>query len=192
MSKESAEKQNSFRIASDPILSEETKRKGSEGQDPIGPTDKLKFEDLGALPTGYGEMFAIARDPHWLFTYWDFDYAKFPTPRKLFLEVYRNEDLESTIEINEIARNWYIPVNSAATTYTVVFGYRDANECLDKAGQGRADSDASRIGQPQLGHTIRDGALPSELQFPARRHIVCANRRPTVDGSVSALTAGGE
>ena len=139
MSKESAEKQNSFRIASDPILSEETKRKGSEGQDPVGPTDKLKFEDLGALPTGYGEMFAIARDP-WLFTYWDFDYAKFPTPRKLFLEVYRNEDLESTIEINEIARNWYIPVNSAATAYTVVFGYRDATNAwtrLAKAGPTR-------------------------------------------------------
>ncbi len=65
---------------------------------------------------------------------------KFPTPRKLFLEVYRNEDLESTIEINEIARNWYIPVNSAATAYTVVFGYRDATDAwtrLGKAGPTR-------------------------------------------------------
>ena len=54
-------------------------------------------------------MFLIARDPHWLFTYWDFDYAKFPPSRKLFIEVYRNDELESTVEINEIARNWYIP-----------------------------------------------------------------------------------
>jgi hypothetical protein len=122
MSKKSAEKQNGFRTESDAALSEEGKVQGREGQAPIGPTDKLKFEDLGALPTGYGEMFLIARDPHWLFTYWDFDYAKFPTPRKLFLEVYRNEELESTIEINEMARNWYIPVQSAATAYTVVFG----------------------------------------------------------------------
>jgi hypothetical protein len=143
MSEESAEKQNSFRIASDPILSEEGKIQGSEGQSPVGPTDKLKFEDLGPLPSGYGEMFLVARDPHWLFTYWDFDYGKFPTPRKLFLEVYRGdrgEELESTIEINEIARNWYIPVHSAATAYTVVFGYRDATDAwtrIGKAGPAR-------------------------------------------------------
>lgn len=135
MSKESAEKQNGFRTASNPTLSEKGKVQGSEGQAPIGPTDKLKFEDLGPLPTGYGEMFLVARDPHWLFTYWDFDYAKFPTPRKLLLEVYRNEELESTIEINEIARNWYIPAHSAATAYTVVFGYRDANDAWTELGK---------------------------------------------------------
>jgi hypothetical protein len=140
MSKESAEKKNNFRIASDPIASAESKAKVSEDQASIGSTDKLKFEDLGALPTGYGEMFLIARDPHWLFTYWDFDYAKFPGSRKLFLEVYRDETLESTIEINEVARNWYIPVNSAATAYTVVFGYRDAADAwtrVSKAGPTR-------------------------------------------------------
>ena len=135
MSKKSAEKQNGFQIATDPILSEKGKDHGSESQALIGPTDKLKFEDLGALPTGYGEMFLIARDPHWLFTYWDFDYAKFPTPRKLFLEVYKNEELESTIEINEVARNWYIPVHSAATAYTVVFGYRDATDAWTRIGK---------------------------------------------------------
>ena len=134
MSEESAEKQNGFRIASDPILSE-GKNQGLEGPSPIGPTDKLKFEDLGPLPTGYGEMFLVARDPHWLFTYWDFDYAKFPTSRKLFLEVYIGEELESTIEINEIARNWYIPVHSAATAYTVVFGYRDATDAWTRIGE---------------------------------------------------------
>lgn len=80
-------------------------------------------------------MFVIARDPHWLFTYWDFDYAKFPTPRKLFLEVYRNDELESTIEINEIARNWYIPVHSAGTAYSVVFGHRDANDTWTSVGK---------------------------------------------------------
>jgi len=135
MSKELAEKQNGFRIASDPTLSEESKVQGSEGQAPIEPTEKLKFEDLGALPTGYGEMFVIARDPHWLFTYWDFDYAKFPTPRKLFLEIFRNEELESTIEINEMARNWYIPVQSAAQAYTVQFGYRDAMDAWTSVGK---------------------------------------------------------
>src|ERR1700730_15717162 len=135
MSKESAEKQNGFRTEPDPALSEEGKVQAGEGQAPIGPTDKLKFEDLGALPSGYGEMFLIARDPHWLFTYWDFDYSKFPATRKLYIEVYRSGELESTVEINQIARNWYIPVQAAGSEYKVVFGYRDANDVWTAVGQ---------------------------------------------------------
>ena len=135
MSKESADKKNGFQITPSPILSEENKGQIPEVQAASGPIDKLKFEDLGPLPSGYGEMFVIARDPHWIFTYWDFDYAKFPTPRKLFLEVYRNDELESTIEINEIARNWYIPVHSAGTAYRVVFGHRDANDTWTSVGK---------------------------------------------------------
>jgi hypothetical protein len=101
----------------------------------VKPADKLKFEYLGQLPTGYGEMFLIARDPHWLFTYWDFDYSKFPATRKLLLEVYRENELESTIDINEIARNWYIPVKAAASEYRVVFGYRDENDAWTVVGK---------------------------------------------------------
>ena len=38
------------------------------------------FEDLGALPGTYFEdtLFLIARDPRWLFAYWDFDWTKYP------------------------------------------------------------------------------------------------------------------
>src|ERR1700693_5504201 len=126
MSKESSKKKSGLRMTPDPTQSEKSPGQGSKSKAPIEPAEKLKFEDLGPLPTGYSEMFLIARDPHWLFTYWDFDYTKFPTPRKLFIEVYRNNELESTVEINEIARNWYIPVQSAGSDYTVVFGYRDA------------------------------------------------------------------
>jgi hypothetical protein len=80
-------------------------------------------------------MFLIARDPHWLFTYWDFDYAKFPTSRKLFIQVYRNAELESTVEINDIARNWYIPVQSAGSEYRVVFGFRDVKDVWNIVGK---------------------------------------------------------
>jgi hypothetical protein len=136
MSKES-KKKSGIRTTSDPVPSEKAKGQEPKSKAPIEPADKLKFEDLGSLPTGYGEMFLIARDPHWLFTYWDFDYSKFPTPRKLFIQVYRNNELESTVEINDIARNWYIPVQSAGSRYNVVFGYRDEKDAwtsVSKAG----------------------------------------------------------
>jgi hypothetical protein len=135
MSKESSKKKSVSRTTPESVLSEKTTGQGSRNRAPVAPADKLKFEDLGPLPTGYGEMFLIARDPHWLFTYWDFDYAKFPTQRKLFIEVSRNNELESVVEINEIARNWYIPVQSAGSEYSVVFGYRDAKEVRTIVGK---------------------------------------------------------
>src|SRR6516225_1739220 len=125
MSKKSGDKKNSGKGASDTLPSEQKKEKGAKGQAPTEPSDKLKFEDLGELPSGYGEMFAIARDPHWLYAYWDFDYSKFSATRKLFLEVTCSGNHEAEVEINEIARNWYIPVQSADAEYTVTFGYRD-------------------------------------------------------------------
>ncbi len=137
MSKESSKKKSDLRATSDSVQSEKTQRPGSKNKAPVEPADKLTFEDLGPMPSGYGEMFLIARDPHWLFTYWDFDYAKFPIPRKLFIEVYRNNELESTIEINDVARNWYIPVQSASSEYNVVFGYRSTDDrwtVVGKAG----------------------------------------------------------
>jgi hypothetical protein len=86
----------------------------------------VKTEDLGELPGGYGDMFVIARDPHWLYTYWDFDYSHFPSQRQLYLQVFKGDALESAIPINELARNWYIPVQHANTDYRVVFGFKDA------------------------------------------------------------------
>src|ERR1700722_9494334 len=135
MSKESSKKKSGSRTTPESVPSDKTAGQGSKSRAPVAPVDKLKFEDLGPLPTGYGEMFLIARDPHWLFTYWDFDYAKFPSARKLFIEVYRSNELESTVEINEIARNWYIPVQSAGSEYSVVFGYRDANDVWTIVGK---------------------------------------------------------
>jgi hypothetical protein len=137
MSKKGSLKSSDSRKAAEPTRQEPVSVPGTTAKGPIDPADKLKFEDLGTLPAGYGDMFLIARDPHWLFSYWDFDYSSFPTPRKLFLEVYRGDELESTIEINEVARNWYIPVKAAASPYTVAFGYRDANDertVVGKAG----------------------------------------------------------
>jgi hypothetical protein len=140
MSKKGSQKSSESRKATDPTREDKVSVPGTKATGPNDPDDKLKFEDLGTLPTGYGEMFLIARDPHWLFTYWDFDYSKFPTVRKLFLEVYQGNELESTIDINEIARNWYIPVKAAASEYSVIFGFRDANverTVVGKAGPAR-------------------------------------------------------
>jgi Domain of unknown function (DUF4912) len=123
MSEKSAENTNRFHV------SPNAPAKG--GTPPPGPPE---YEDLGELPSGYGEMFVVARDPHCLYSYWDFDYSQFPQSRKLLLQIFRGETLENVIEINEIARNWYIPVQAADADYRVCFGYRDANDNWTEVG----------------------------------------------------------
>ena len=127
------------------------------------------------MPTGYGEMFLIARDPHWLFTYWDFDYSKFPTQRKLLLEVYRNDELESTVEINEIARNWYIPVHSAASEYSVVFGYRDAKDVWTSVGKAGPTQTPPESISPNW--ETQFATVPFHLSFNFLLDVISAARR---------------
>ena len=125
MSEKSAENTNRFHV------SPHAPTKGGTPGSPAGPPE---YEDLGELPSGYAEMFVVARDPHCLYSYWDFDYSQFPQSRKLFLQIFRGETLENVIEINEIARNWYIPVQAADADYRVCFGYRDANDKWTEVG----------------------------------------------------------
>ena len=134
MSNESAENTNGFRITSEPVVENEYVEQESKYLPSVDPGTKPEFEHLGELPSGYDQMFLIARDPHWLFTYWDFDYSKFPAERQLYLQVLRKDVLEQTIEINQIARNWYIPVESADTDYSVVFGLKDSTGTWHRLG----------------------------------------------------------
>ncbi|MGB8165904.1 MAG: hypothetical protein WCF18_00325, partial [Chthoniobacteraceae bacterium] len=45
----------------------------------VAPTPVPQFEDLGELPASYQNdvLFLTARDPRWLFSYWDFDWAPY-------------------------------------------------------------------------------------------------------------------
>ena len=174
MSKESSKKKSGLRATPDSVQSEKTQGPGSKNKAPVEPADKLKFEDLGPMPSGYGEMFLIARDPHWLFTYWDFDYAKFPIPRKLFIEVYRNNELESTIEINDIARNWYIPVQSASSEYSVVFGYRGTDDVWTTVGKAGPTQTPPESISPNW--DTQFATVPFHLSFNFLLDVVKASR----------------
>ena len=92
------------------------------------------FEDLGELPSSYREdtLFCTARDPRWLFCYWDYDWTSIPRGAfqygvpMFFLRVTRaNGTEEAVVEIKPEARNWYVPVSSPATTYLAEIGYNN-------------------------------------------------------------------
>ncbi len=90
------------------------------------------YEDLGALPQTYFEdtVFLVARDPRWLFAYWDFDWTKYPASSmrggaaQFFLKISKEDGSQETIvEITPEARNWYVPVSAPDTMYFGEIGF---------------------------------------------------------------------
>jgi hypothetical protein len=96
------------------------------------PTAMPDYENLGELPASYSEsvLFLTARDPRWLFAYWDFDFAPFlPSAfrggiRQFFLSITTADGVEeSLVEIKPEARNWYVPVTKPSTSYYAEIGF---------------------------------------------------------------------
>src|SRR5437762_10836797 len=75
-------KAGAFQISSDPVSAGAEESEAHKFE--IGSTGTTfsgtpAFEDLGELPGSYHEdtLFLVARDPRWLFGYWDFDWGKY-------------------------------------------------------------------------------------------------------------------
>jgi uncharacterized protein len=141
-------------------------------------TTKPGIDHLGDLPQTHGSdtVFLVARDPHWLFTYWDIEISKHPGG-PAYLRVMREDgSLESEIEVPFETRNWHIPVSGAGTGYMVEIGYRrhDAWHAIARSGIARTPAEGvSDSGEFQyatvplhlsfqalmdtVGHTLKDG-----------------------------------
>jgi hypothetical protein len=137
-----AKKNGAFHIAKEPVSAgvEEIEAYkfeiGSTTEGAGGATPAYEF--LGELPQSYYEdtLFLVARDPRWLFSYWDFNWAKYPAAifrggvKQFFLKVTTAAGADAAlVEINPEARNWYVAVNSPETAYFAEIGF------FDKAGQ---------------------------------------------------------
>ena len=92
------------------------------------------YEDLGDLPSSYHEesLFLTARDPRWLFSYWDFNWGQYSPSgmrggaRQFFLKLTTAAGAqESLVEINPEARNWYSPVSQPGIEYFAEIGFFD-------------------------------------------------------------------
>ena len=88
---------------------------GADAPAPVAAAASPEFESLGELPATYHEdtLFLVARDPRWLFSYWDFDWAKYPAATmrggvaQFFLRISTAAGAEeSVVEIKPAARNW--------------------------------------------------------------------------------------
>ncbi len=100
---------------------------------PPPPVQAFHEEHLGELPDAYGtgRLFLTARDPHWLYAYWDWswqqmaDYRGQSSDGRLLLRVFEKNHAKPIQEftLQHDSRNWYVPVNKAATTYSADLGF---------------------------------------------------------------------
>jgi hypothetical protein len=97
------------------------------------PSQVFHEEYLGELPDSYGtgRLFLTARDPHWLYAYWDLSWQQMADSRgqasdgRLLLRVFEKNHADpiQVLTLGHDSRNWYVPVNKAATSYHAELGY---------------------------------------------------------------------
>lgn len=91
-----------------------------------------EFENLGELPEHYGtgKLYLVARDPYFLFAYWDLtgqqlkDAENQAHDNKVFFQLYHeNKQRIQQIQIFPGSREWNIDVHQPNTTFYAEIGY---------------------------------------------------------------------
>lgn len=135
-------KKPAFQITKEPVVygrpdEDVHKYEATLGEPSENDPEVPAFEDLGSLPTSYGSksLFLVARDPQWLFCYWDIDWNEYPPDRlrdgKVLLKLYDVADGSEvySAEVSPDARNWYISAGRGNATFYCELGF------VNQAGQ---------------------------------------------------------
>lgn len=142
---------------------------------PAPPPPKQVFidEHLGELPEAYGtgRLFLAARDPHWLFAYWDLnwqqmaDYRGQSSDSRLVLRVFEKNHPNPIQELtlSHDSRNWYIPVNKAATGYSAQLGFWRHDGSFHVIGRSREVTTPPDVVSPDT--TARFVTIPIDITF---------------------------
>lgn len=156
---EPEKKPAAFTLMPEPVVHGEPephvhKYEATREPEPAAPVALPAFENLGELPATYHErvLFLTARDPRWLFCYWDFDWSVYlPSTfrggvRQFFLSIMTGDGIEETlVEIKPEARNWYVPVTKPGTSFFGEIGFFEPNgawHCIVRSGPATTPADA--------------------------------------------------
>jgi hypothetical protein len=133
------------------------------------------------LPTSYGEgrMMLVARDPYWLYAYWDLTEEQ---EKKLWsetgatlrvVEVTDSGPREiSRIPVTEDARSWYLQVDTANRTYRAELGVtsqRGEFVAIISSNPSFTPRDSVSINQKQAFGSFTPGAAPRPAPAPGGR-----------------------
>jgi hypothetical protein len=145
------------------------------------------YENLGELPDVYGtrKLYLVARDPHWLYAYWDLtpgqigDAERQSHDGKVFLQVYAaNGERLQQFHVSPWTREWYVGVHRPGQTFYAEVGYyrHDGNfEVITRSPgataprgslswrtEARFATIPFKFSFRELAEVIRDHALPDE------------------------------
>lgn len=109
-------------------------------------TKQQKFveENLGELPYSYatGKLFLAARDPHWLYAYWDYGHEQLHDFRMqarngtVYLRLCdvtdlnfngHNAPITQEIALNPESRDWFLHIGQAGRDYIAQLGFYEPN-----------------------------------------------------------------
>ncbi|MDR1190922.1 MAG: DUF4912 domain-containing protein [Verrucomicrobiales bacterium] len=146
-----------------------------------------EYEDLGELPEAYGtkKLYLVARDPHWLYAYWDLTPDQIGAAEreahdgKVFLQVYSADgERLHQIHISPWTREWYLGAHRPEGTFYAEVGYyrrdggfeavtRSAPATTPRAGlswrtEARFATIPFTLSFSELADIIRDHAKPGE------------------------------
>jgi hypothetical protein len=128
----------------------------------------------GELPESYGtqQLFLAARDPHWLYAYWDFSqeqlrkYNGLSAKGHLILRIYRGSaegEPISQIDLHPESRSWFAPVPAAGAKYLAELGYHDAQrKWVSLAHSGATFTPPDSLSDDT---SIRFATIPAEVSF---------------------------
>ena len=135
-------KKGAFHLSKQPVVhgrpeEDVHKYEATLGESSSGASELPAYEDLGSLPSSYGSksLFLVARDPQWLFCYWDIDWAEYPPSRmrdgRVLLKVFETGPAGEIYraEVTPDARNWYISAGHGNATFFAELGF--VNEAGD-------------------------------------------------------------
>jgi hypothetical protein len=149
------------------------------------PKQRFVEEHLGELPDAYGtgRVFLTARDPHWLYAYWDLnwqqiaDYRGQSSDGRVLLRLFEKNHTAPAQELSlqNDSRNWYIPVNKAATTYTAELGFWRHDGQFHVINRSREATTPPDVLSPDT--TARFVTIPIDITFRDLLNIIRAHMK---------------
>jgi hypothetical protein len=151
---------------------------GLPSQEPVDP-----LADLGELPESYGtrRIYALARDPEWIFVYWDWTYEQLEdlrrsTPEgKVFVRLVReNSEMLQQALVEGGVRDWFFHYKEPGARIRAELGVY-----VDENFQVAASSSVSEI--PRLSAApgpVRYATVPLSITFAELARLVEFHRLP--------------
>ncbi|MEM6884467.1 MAG: DUF4912 domain-containing protein [Verrucomicrobiota bacterium] len=137
------------------------------------------YEHLGELPSSYGtrKLYLTARDPHWLFCYWDLSFDQITEAErnahdgKVFLQIYLSDGSRiQQIQITPWSKEWMIHANRPNTTFYAEIGYYRYDGNFEVISRSRlAQSPRDNLSENT---DIRFATIPFKITFAELRELL--------------------